>query len=39
VRLGGAAGRVGGRGRDKVLVKRSDDDDRIARDCERLIRQ
>lgn len=28
-----------GPGHDKVLVKRSDDDDRIARDCERIIKR
>jgi hypothetical protein len=39
LRKGGADALDCGPGRDKVLVKRSDDDDRIARDCERLIRR
>jgi hypothetical protein len=39
LRKGGADILDCGSGRDKVLVKRSDDDDRIARNCERVIRR
>jgi hypothetical protein len=39
LRKGGVDALDCGPGRDKVLVKRADDDDRIARDCERLIRR
>jgi hypothetical protein len=39
LRKGGADALDCGPGRDKVLVKRSDGDDRIARDCDRVIRR
>jgi hypothetical protein len=39
LRKGGADAVDCGPGRDRVLVKRSDDDNRIARDCERLRRR